>query len=632
MNPGQQPHHQQRAGRQRSALDRGGRLRPLLGRADGPHGGLTAFGTTNSSTSLLWQPSVVPANCKVTSYSLFKNGTQVATTAGTSITVPQLAANTSYSFAVARVDPVGTSPKSTAVSVKTLAAPTGGTAQTVYAPYIDMALGQTRISLAVSKASGIKVFTLAFVLSSGGCAAGWQGVGSIAQDTLDNGTPMLSQVQALRAAGGDVIISFGGAAGQEPALTCPDAASLKAVYQQVVDRYQAKSLDFDIEGGAVADQASIARRNKALVALKAANPGLKISFTLPVLPTGLDSNGVGVLQSAKRDGLNPDVINIMTMDYGSSVDNGGRMGTDATAATSNTAVQIHQAGLTSTLGITPMIGQNDVAGEIFTLGRCADGSHLRQAERLCDPSRHVVGRPRQRQLCGRGLRLLHLQQRQPVGLSVLQDLPGVLRRLLEPLARLSLHRAAEALRDRLTATPIVPVLRGDRGIADDEQILGVAALGGGGEVEAAGDDHGPVDDHDLVVGDGDLAVDPDRYAAVGQIGRRAVMRARLADARRGLVDDHLDVDAAVMGGVQGRENRDRGEAIGLDQDLVPGGGDLPDDEIGAIAARRKADLQGGLFGRGCWGGRDRDEQGDQQGVKGFAQHSPPPAADRQNDG
>jgi hypothetical protein len=30
-------------------------------------------------------------------------------------------------------------------------------------------------------------------------------------------------------------------------------------------------------------------------------------------------------------------------------------------------VQVHQAGLTSTVGITPMIGQNDVAGEIFTL-------------------------------------------------------------------------------------------------------------------------------------------------------------------------------------------------------------------------------------------------------------------------
>ena len=267
--------------------------------------GLTAFGTTNSSTSLLWQPSVVPANCKVTSYSLFKNGTQVATTAGTSITVPQLAANTSYSFAVAGIDPVGTSPKSAGVSIKTLAAPTGGTAQTVYAPYIDMALGQDQNLVAVSKASGIKVFTLAFVLSSGGCAAGWQGVGSIAQDTLDNGTTMLSQVQALRAAGGDVIISFGGAAGQEPALTCPDAASLKAVYQQVVDRYQAKSLDFDIEGGAVADQASIARRNKALVALKAANPGLKISFTLPVLPTGLDSTASGCCRAPSAMGSTP---------------------------------------------------------------------------------------------------------------------------------------------------------------------------------------------------------------------------------------------------------------------------------------------------------------------------------------
>jgi chitodextrinase len=329
--------------------------------------GLTAFGITSTSASLLWQASVVPLNCKVTGYNLFKNGAQVATTAGTSITVPKLTASTTYSFAVAGVDPIGSSAKSAAVSLTTLATSAGGAAQTVFAPYIDMSLTAAQDLVAIQKASGIRVFTLAFVLSPGGCAAGWGGIGSIQQDILDNGTSLLAEVQGLRTAGGDVIISFGGANGQEPALTCPDAASLKAVYQQVVDRYQAKSLDFDIEGGAVADQASIARRNKALVALKAANPGLKISYTLPVLPTGLDSNGVAVLQSAKRDGLDPDLVNVMAMDYGTAVDNGGQMGLDATAAAANTAVQIHQAGLTSMVGVIPMIGQNDNAAEVFTL-------------------------------------------------------------------------------------------------------------------------------------------------------------------------------------------------------------------------------------------------------------------------
>ena len=80
---------------------------------------------------------------------------------------------------------------------------------------------------------------------------------------------------------------------------------------------------------------------------------------------------------------------------------------------------------------------------------------------------------------------------------------------------------------------------------------------------------------------------------------------------RGLVDDHLDLHAAGMGGAQRRQNRDRGEAIGLDQDLVPGGGDLADDEIGAIPARRKADPQGGLLGRKRGGRHGGDEQGDQ---------------------
>jgi hypothetical protein len=54
-----------------------------------------------------------------------------------------------------------------------------------------------------------------------------------------------------------------------------------------------------------------------------ANPGLTISYTPRVLPSGLDDNGIGVLASAKRDGFNPDVVNVRAMNYGASVDNGG---------------------------------------------------------------------------------------------------------------------------------------------------------------------------------------------------------------------------------------------------------------------------------------------------------------------
>ena len=53
-----------------------------------------------------------------------------------------------------------------------------------------------------------------------------------------------------------------------------------------------------------------------------------------MLPTGLDADGLNVLQSAKHDGVRVDVVNIMTMDYGASVDNNGQMGLDAIKAAS----------------------------------------------------------------------------------------------------------------------------------------------------------------------------------------------------------------------------------------------------------------------------------------------------------
>ena len=90
-------------------------------------------------------------------------------------------------------------------------------------------------------------------------------------------------------------------------------------------------------------------RDQALIALKAANPGLQISFTLPVLPDGLDNNGLAVLAAAKHDGLTPDVVNIMAMDYGAAVDNNGAMGADAISAARATLAQMAKIGLASKL-------------------------------------------------------------------------------------------------------------------------------------------------------------------------------------------------------------------------------------------------------------------------------------------
>jgi chitodextrinase len=331
--------------------------------------GLAATATSSSATTLSWNASIVPGNGVVTGYAIFENDHQIATTAGTTFTVTNLAPNTTYTFSVAALDAAGASAEANPISVHTHAAstggPPGGSLVHEFSPYIDMAMPVDADLSAIAAASGIENFTLAFVLSSGS-GIGWQGVGTLADDTLANGTTILSQVQAIQAAGGHITISFGGAAGQEPALTATSAASLQAEYQSVIDRYHVDSLDFDIEGMAVQDQHSITLRDQALVGLKAANPGLTISYTLPVLPTGLTADGVSILASAKRDGLAIDVVNIMAMDYGASVGNGGRMGHNAISGIA-TEQQIAGVGLSAKIGITPMIGVNDVASEVFTL-------------------------------------------------------------------------------------------------------------------------------------------------------------------------------------------------------------------------------------------------------------------------
>ena len=115
------------------------------------------------------------------------------------------------------------------------------------------------------------------------------------------------------------------------------------------------------------NQQSLVLRDQAIAGLQAANPDLKVSFTLPVLPTGLTADGLHVLQQAMADGVRVDMVNIMAMDYGTSVDNNGQMGLSAIQASEATQQQLAAIGLDAKIGITPMIGVNDIVSEVFKL-------------------------------------------------------------------------------------------------------------------------------------------------------------------------------------------------------------------------------------------------------------------------
>jgi hypothetical protein len=278
-----------------------------------------------------------------------------------------------------------TKPPATAPTTKpaaTTAPPppaTGGSAVLV-APYVDMGLlsnpgSPTLASLAAS--GGVKSYTLAFVTSAG-CKASWF-------NAFDpRAKQFADQIAALRAAGGDVKVSFGGATGIELAQACTDVKALQAEYQAVVSAYNLKYIDLDIEGAASADAASIARRSTALAALQKANPGLKISLTLPVLPEGLTADGLNVVNSAKNAGVAVDLVNIMAMDYGRA---GQDYGDLAIQAAKSTAAQIKSiygnsdAAAFKMLGVTPMLGKNDdngtfAQGDAKDLVTFANANHL----------------------------------------------------------------------------------------------------------------------------------------------------------------------------------------------------------------------------------------------------------------
>jgi hypothetical protein len=241
------------------------------------------------------------------------------------------------------------------------------------APYVDMGSWPTPSLSGMQKAAGVKGFTLGFVTSAG-CKASWFN----AYDPRSGW--QLAEIKKVRAAGGDVIVSFGGASGIELAQACTSVGALAAEYQAVVKAYGLKYIDLDIEGAAVYDTASVNRRSKALAQVQRAT-GVKISLTLPVLPEGLTAQGVNVVKSAKAAGVNVDVVNVMAMDYQRPSGDYGNFAVQAANSTYNQVHSIYPGRGWGIVGVTPMIGKNDDGGtfnqgDARQLVNYAKGRHL----------------------------------------------------------------------------------------------------------------------------------------------------------------------------------------------------------------------------------------------------------------
>jgi chitinase len=255
----------------------------------------------------------------------------------------------------------------------------GTTAKSWAVPYVDVTLTPT-FQFQDPDANPANDVALAFVVASptDSCAPSWGG--AYTPDEAASSLELDRRISQLRAAGGNIMLSVGGLNNSELAVACTDQARLTDAYRQLIKRYAVQTLDLDIEGTAVADTASLQRRAAALKTVQA-ETGVAVWLTLPVTPDGLTADGLNAVTATLQGGVSLRGVNVMTMDFNTSAAHPDMLGltTSALDATHKQltdlylrlGVKLTSPEVWSRIGATPMIGQNDVDSERFTLDDAA---------------------------------------------------------------------------------------------------------------------------------------------------------------------------------------------------------------------------------------------------------------------
>lgn len=211
---------------------------------------------------------------------------------------------------------------------------------------------------------GMNSAILAFASTNGNCA--------LVSDLMDK----LPDARNYVAAGGKLLISFGGADGVYAEIACRNDDQLFNLMENLMNEANTRRFDFDIEGHQLKNVEGTARRARVLARLQAKYPDLYVSFSLPGWLLGLDSNSMNLLNTTVAAGVRIDMVNVMTQSFGvenlrtmvpsSTVGEASIMAVRA-AANQMTSVFRNktQGQIYAMMGVTPMIGKND-DGATFT--------------------------------------------------------------------------------------------------------------------------------------------------------------------------------------------------------------------------------------------------------------------------
>jgi hypothetical protein len=213
-------------------------------------------------------------------------------------------------------------------------------------------------------ATGAGDLTLAFVLSKGACNPEWDGNRPL------TGGPDQAAIEAIRAAGGDVSVSFGGWSGKKLGVSCHTPAALASAYQRVISAYALSAIDIDIEHTELSNAAARSRVIAALALVQAANPGIEISITIGSGEAGPEGAGRSLITMAAAAGFRPTAWTVMPFDFGVPA---GTMGGASVRAVEGLAGLIASSYRVSAQaayamsGVSSMNGRTDERSETVSL-------------------------------------------------------------------------------------------------------------------------------------------------------------------------------------------------------------------------------------------------------------------------
>ncbi|MFI9587607.1 chitinase [Streptomyces sp. NPDC052236] len=232
------------------------------------------------------------------------------------------------------------------------------------APYEYLGWGNPQKPTDVMAATGVKWFTLAFILSDGGCNPKWDGSRAL------KGGPDEAAIKSIRAAGGDIVVSVGGWSGAKLGEKCAGAAALAGAYQKVIDAYRLKALDIDIENTEFGNATVRQRVVDALKIVERKNPGIVTYITMGTTPSGPEAKGKDLIKRGAAAGLAADAWVVMPFEFGGHTGTMGQASVSALEGLKNAVKSAY--GYSDTvahqhIGVSSMNGKSDGGDETITL-------------------------------------------------------------------------------------------------------------------------------------------------------------------------------------------------------------------------------------------------------------------------